>query len=69
GEVQEIIPPQNASQTGLYQEATVKPAVEFTRLEGVFVNIGKGIGPIHAPPSGSKKKEKEEKKEKEKATR
>lgn len=41
GEVTQIIPAQNASQTGLYQEALVKPSIEFSRLENVFVNLGK----------------------------
>ena len=41
GEVQSIIPPQNASQTGLYQEALLAPSLEFSRLENVFVNLGK----------------------------
>jgi len=41
GEGTEVIPPQDASQTGLYQEALVKPAIEFSRLENVFVNLGK----------------------------
>lgn len=42
GEVKEIIPPQDASQTGLYQEALLSPSTEFSRLENVFVNLGKG---------------------------
>jgi rod shape-determining protein MreC len=41
GEVTKVILPQNASQIGLYQEALVKPAIEFSRLVNVFVNLGK----------------------------
>ena len=41
GEVKTIIPPQDASQTGLYQEALLAPSTEFSRLENVFVNLGK----------------------------
>lgn len=52
GEVKEIIAPQDASQTGLYQEALLGPSTEFSRLENVFVNIGK------AGKSKAKKKRK-----------
>lgn len=39
GEVKEIIPAQNASQMGLYQEATLNPSLDFARLENVFVKL------------------------------